>query len=142
MDPVSAVGFVASILQLIKTTGIVIGYVNDVKDAPTERAQFARHASSLLALLTDLRYRVEEARSISDPWFVSLRGLGAEGGPLDQLQDQMERLARRLEPSTGRLKKAGKALIWTLDKKETQNVLAQIERVKTLVMLALQNDHL
>ncbi|RYP78164.1 hypothetical protein DL769_003245 [Monosporascus sp. CRB-8-3] len=142
MDPVQVVGLVASIIQLIETTAKVIGYVNDVKDAPTERAQFARHASSLLALLTDLRYQLEEAKIASDPWFVALRDLGAGGGPLDQLQDQMERLATKLEPSIGRLKKLGKTLIWAVDKKEIEAVLAQIERVKTLVMLALQNDQL
>ncbi|RMJ16034.1 hypothetical protein CDV36_004270 [Fusarium kuroshium] len=140
MDPASVVGLTASIIQLIETTAKVIGYVNNVKDAPAERAQFARHASSLLALLTDLRYRVEEAGPASDSWFVALRGLGAEGGPLDQLHDQMERLATRLEPSTGRFKKMGKALIWALDKKDIDETLAQIERVKTLIMLALQND--
>ncbi|KAI0868926.1 ankyrin [Hypoxylon argillaceum] len=142
MDPVSAVGFVASIIQLIETTAKVVRYVNAVKDAPTERAQFARHASSLLALLTDLRYRVEDAKSASETWFVALRSLGVGGGPLDQLQGQMECLATKLQPvsNTDRLEKARKALAWTLNKKEIVEALAQIERVKTLVMLALQND--
>lgn len=144
MDPVSAVGFVASIIQLIETTAKVVRYVNAVKDAPTERAQFARHASSLLALLTDLRYRVEDAKSASETWFVALRSLGVGGGPLDQLQGQMECLATKLQPvsNTDRLEKARKALAWTLNKKEIVEALAQIERVKTLVMLALQNDQL
>lgn len=142
MDPISVVGLVASIVQLIETTTKVVGYVNDVREAPTERAQFARHASSLLALLIDLRYRVEEAKSTSDPWFAALRGLGAPGGPVDQLQGKMEYLATKLEPSTGRLSKVGKALAWALGKKEMEEALAQIERVKTLIMLALQNDQL
>ncbi|KAH6842257.1 hypothetical protein B0I37DRAFT_329488, partial [Chaetomium sp. MPI-CAGE-AT-0009] len=34
-----------------------------------------------------------------------------------------------------------KALTWTLDKKDIEKALTQIERVKTLVMLALENDH-
>ncbi|KAI1130746.1 hypothetical protein F5Y10DRAFT_107493 [Nemania abortiva] len=141
MDPASVVGLAASIIQLIETTATVLRYANDVRDAPTERAQFARHASSLLALLTDLRYRVEEAKSASEPWFVALRGLGVEGGPLDELKDRMERLATKLQPlPAGRLEKARKALTWTLDKKEISEVLVQIERAKTLVMLALQND--
>ncbi|RSL97643.1 hypothetical protein CDV31_012921 [Fusarium ambrosium] len=126
MDPASVVGLTASIIQLIETTAKVIGYVNNVKDAPAERAQFARHASSLLALLTDLRYRVEEAGPASDSWFVALRGLGVEGGPLDQLHDQMELLATKLEPSTGRFKKMGKALIWALDKKDIDETLAKL----------------
>ncbi|KAK4101587.1 hypothetical protein N658DRAFT_385173, partial [Parathielavia hyrcaniae] len=140
MEPVSAVGFVAAIVQLIETTTKVIGYVNDVKDGPAERAQFARHASSLLALLIDLRYRAEESKPTSISWLAALRGLRAPGGPLDQLQSHMEHLARKLEPSTGRLQRVGKALAWVLDKKEMEELLTRIERVKTLVMLALQND--
>jgi hypothetical protein len=142
MDPASTVGLIASIVQLIKTTAQVIGYVNDVKDSPTERAQFSRHASSLLALLIDLRHRIEEAKSTSDPWFESLRKLGALGAPLDQLQEQMERLATKLEPSFRRLGKLGKALVWALDKKDIREVLEQIERVKALVVLGLQHDQL
>lgn len=92
--------------------------------------------------MTDLRYRVDEAESTSDPWFAALRGLGADAGPLAQLKDQMERLASKLEPPDGRLKTMGKALIWKIDKKEIVEMLGQIERVKSFVILALQNDHL
>jgi len=67
MEPASIIGLGSSIVQLIETTVKIIGYTNAVKNAPAERGQFARHASSLLALLTDLRYRVEEAKSSSDP---------------------------------------------------------------------------
>ena len=137
-----AVGLVASIVQLIKTTAQVIGYVNDVKDSPPERVQFSQHASSLLVLLIDLRQRVEEVESATDPWFESLRSLGALGVPLDQLHGQMERLATKLESPPGRLKKAGKALLWALDKKEIREILDQIERIEALVRIALQNDHL
>jgi DNA repair ATPase RecN len=142
MDPISAVGLVASVVQLIDATAKVISYANDVRDAPRERAEFARHASSLLSLLIDLRYRVEESKSSSDSWFVSLRGLGADAGPLAQLKSQMERLAAKLERPNGRLEALRKALTWNLDKKEIEEVLEQIERVKTLVMLALQTDQL
>jgi len=142
MDPASIIGLTSAIVSLIEATTKIISYVNDIKSAPTERAQFARHASSLLALLTDLRYRVEESASHSAPWFASLRGLGVEGGPLDQLHQQMGRLATKLEPSSGRLEKIGNALKWTIDKKDTEETLVQIERVKSLVMVALQNDQL
>ncbi|GAB1317947.1 hypothetical protein MFIFM68171_08157 [Madurella fahalii] len=121
MDPASVIGLGASIIQLIETTVKIIGYANAVKSAPAERAQFARHASSLLALLTDLR-----------AW--------GKGGPLDQLHDQMERLTMKLAPPSGPLKKMGRALIWAIDKKEIEEALTQIERVEALVSLAFQND--
>ncbi|KAK4452241.1 ankyrin repeat-containing domain protein [Podospora aff. communis PSN243] len=141
MEVASAIGLVAAIVQLIDTTAKIIGHVNAVKNAPTERAQFARQASSLLALLTDLRYRAEEAESTSDPWFSALRGLGIDGGPIDQLHHQMERLAAKLDPSTGRLKAAGRALMWVVDRNEVEEVLTRIERLKSSISLALQSDH-
>lgn len=66
MDPVTAAGLLAAILQLVGATANAISYVNDIKDAPAERAQFAREASSLLALLTDLRYLIDESESETD----------------------------------------------------------------------------
>lgn len=142
MDPFSAVGLATCIIQLIDATTKAIKYANDIKDAPRERADFARHASSLLSLVIDLRYQVDEAKSCSDPWFASLRGLDAEAGPLAQLTDQMGRLATKLKPHEGSLKAISRTLVWTLDKKEIEGVLGQIERVKSLITLALQNDHL
>jgi hypothetical protein len=140
MDPVTAVGLAASIVQLIDATTTAIKYLNDVKDAPKDRATLAREGSSLLTLFIDLRYTVEEAES-TGAWFASVRSLGVEGGPLDQFKDAMKELARKLKAEAG-IKKFGKALIWTLNKNEISNILSKIERLKTLVSLALQKDHL
>jgi hypothetical protein len=140
MDPVTGVGLAASIVQLIDVTTKAIKYLNDVKDAPKDRAKLAKEATSLLVLLTDLRYRVEEAKS-TDSWFTGVRSLGVEGGPLDQLKEAMEELARKLKPETT-IKKFGKMLLWTLDKNKISDILSKIERLKTLVILALDKDHL
>ena len=140
MDPVTVVGLAAGIVQLIGATTKAIKYLNDVKNAPKDRATLAREATSLLALLTDLRYRLEEAKS-TDPWFTGVRSLGVEGGPLDQFKEVMEELARKLK-SEGGIKKLGRSLLWTLDKNDIDSVLSKIERLKTLVGLALQKDHL
>ncbi|KAH0551049.1 hypothetical protein GP486_007597 [Trichoglossum hirsutum] len=140
MDPVTAVGLAASIVQLIDGTAKVIKYLNDVKDAPKDRARLAREATSLLAILTDLRYKVEEANP-TDPWFTGVLSLGVEGGPLDQFNEALEELTRKLKPEKG-IKKLSKTLLWTLDKIEIDRAFTKIERLKTLVSLALQDDHL
>src|SRR5437016_4107168 len=128
MDPVTVVGLAASIVQLIDATTKAIKYLNHVKDAPKDRAILAQEATSLLALLTNLRYRVEETKS-TDPWFTAVRLLGVEGGPVEQFKGAIEELARKLKPGTG-VKKFGKALLWTLDKNEINNILSKIERLK------------
>jgi hypothetical protein len=118
MGPVTVVGLTASIIQLIDATMGAIKYLNDVKDAPKDRATLAKEATSLLMLLTDSRYRLEEAKS-TDSWFTGIRSLGAEGGPLDQLKEAMEELAGKLKPET-KIKKISKMFRWTLDKKKNQ----------------------
>src|SRR4051812_25401279 len=109
MDPVTAVGLAVSITQLIDATAKAIKYLNDVKDAPKARARLAQEATSLLVLLTSLRYRVEEAKT-TDPWFIGVCSLGVERGPLEQFKGVMEELARKLKPET-RIKEFGKTLL-------------------------------
>jgi len=138
MDPATAVGLAASIIQLIDVTTKAIKYLNDVKDAHKDRARLAREATSLLALLTDLRYRVEETES-TDPWFTAVRLLGVEGGPLERFKRAIVELVRKLKPGSG-MKKFSKAPLWTLDKNEINNILSKIERLKSRVGLALQED--
>lgn len=140
MDPLSVIGLTASLVQLIDSTAKAIGYLNDVKNAPTDRAKLALEATSVLTLLTDLRYRVEGAKS-GDEWFTDMQSLGLKNGPLDQFKEAMDELTRKLNPERG-MKKLSRMLTWTLDKKEVNNILYKIERLKTLVGLALQKDHL
>lgn len=138
MDPVTVVGFVAGTVQLIDVTSKVVNYVNDAKNAPKDRAKLAREATNLLALLTDLRYQVEETTS-TDPWLIGIRSLARQGGPLIEFRNAMEDIADKLAPAKGGEKKA---LRWTLDKKEIEATLSKIERLKTLVVVALQKDNM
>jgi hypothetical protein len=138
MDPVTIVGFIASIVQLIDATSKVVKYLNSVADAPKDRVALAREASGLLPLLIDLRHRVEESRP-TDPWYAGVRALGGDAGPLEQLRERLEKLARKLKPKGG-VKKVGMALRWTLDKSDIDSNISGIERLKSLVNLSLQND--
>lgn len=140
MDPITVVGFVAAVVQLIDVTSKAVTYINDVKNAPKEQTKLAREAAGLLALLTDLRYHLEETTS-TDPWFTGLLSLGQDGGPLAQFKSALEELAGMLAPATGAVK-VKRVICWTIDKKGIDAVLMKIERLKTLVGLALQKDHL
>ena len=134
------VGFLAAVVQLIDVTSKVVNYFNGVKNAPKDRAKLAREATGLLLLFTDLRCRVEEVNTSTDPWFTSLRSLGEAGGPLMEFKNAMEDIADKLAPTTSM--SLGRVLRWTLDKKEIEAILSKIERLQTLVGLALQKDHL
>lgn len=137
MDPVTVVGLLAAVVQLIDITSKVVKYFNDVKDALKDRAKLVREAVGLLKLFIDLRYRVEETTS-TDPWFTSLRSLGEVGGPLMEFKSAMEKIADKLTPTSS----AMRALRRTLDKRETDAILSKIERLEILIGLAVQKDHL
>ena len=137
MDPLSVTASIIAVLQL---SAKVLGYLNDVKDASKDRAKCAVEAANLHSLLINLRFRLEEARADA-PWFTAVRALGIENGPLDQFKQALEALQTKITDG-GRLKKAGKALVWKFKKEELAGILVQIERLKALVGIALQIDHL
>lgn len=133
-----AVGLAASIIQLISVTTKTVKYLNNVKNATKDRARLSEEVISLLALLMKLRDKVEEPTT-TNTWLTGVRVLGVGNGPLDQLKVAMEKLVKRLKPLSG-IKGAGRALIWTLDKEECLAALSKIERLKTLIGLALQEE--
>ena len=131
MDPISTTASIIAILQL---SSKVLGYLNDVKDASKDRAKCAVEAANLNNLLTALRFRLEEGDS-STPWYTAVRVLATENGPLDQFKQALEQLQKKM---TGR----GKILVWKFKKEEIASILGRMERLKTLVVVALQMDHL
>ena len=137
MDPLSVTASIIAILQL---TSKVIEYLNDVKDAPKDRAQCAIEASNLYNLLTMLRYRLEEGAS-NERWYQAVRALGVEHGPLNQYKLLLEQLQAKIIKERG-MKKVGYLFLWKFIKEEVLEILARIERLKTLVQIALEMDHL
>jgi hypothetical protein len=137
MDPLSGTASIIAVLQL---SAKVLGYLNDVKDASKDRVKCAIEASNAHNLLTNLRFRLEEG--IADaPWYTAVRALGVKNGPLDQFQQALEALQTHMTDGS-RLQQAGKALVWKFKKEEIAGIVVRIERLKTLVGIALQMDHL
>lgn len=137
MDPLSVTASIIAVLQL---SAKVLGYLNDVKDAPKDRAQCAIEISNLYNLLFNLRVRIEEGDPLK-PWYTSIRALAIENGPLDQFKQALETLKAKITDGI-RLGKAGQALVWKFKKQEVDGFLGQIERLKSLVGIALELDHL
>jgi hypothetical protein len=137
MDPLSITASVFAVLQL---SAKVLSYLNDVKDASKGHAQCTIEASNLHNLLTNLRFRLEEGYA-HELWFNAIQGLAVNNGPLDQFKQVLETLQTRMTDG-GRIKKLGEALIWKFKRDEIDSILAQMERLKTLIGIALQIDHL
>jgi len=137
MDPLSVTASVIAVLQL---TNEVIRYLLDVKDAPKECQQCTIEASNLQNLLTNLHYRLRDATT-NDPWYDALKALNDRDGPFDQYGQALEQLLSRVTIHDG-LQKIGKQLLWKFKKVEVANILARMERLKSLVGTALEMDHL
>lgn len=137
MEPLSVTGSIIAILQL---SSKVVGYLNDVKSASKDRMKCAIEAANLNSLLTTLRFRLEESDP-NTPWYTTVRALAIENGPLDQYKETLELLQMKMTGGSG-LKRARSALLWSFKKGEIASILATMERLKTLVQVALEMDHL
>lgn len=137
MDPLSLTAGIIAILQL---SGKVLTYLNDVKDASQDRARCAIEASSLHSLLFNLRFHLEKG-VLDQSWYTAVRALAVNNGPLDQFKEALEMLQAGMT-DRGRLGKIGKALTWNFKKKEITCILTRIERLKSLIEIALHMDHL
>ena len=137
MDPVS---LTAGIIAIVQFTSTVVGYLNDVNDAPKDRARCATEASNLFNLLTNLKYRLEEADN-DRSWYTAVRALTVDGGPLDQYKSALEQLQPKVSSGSG-ITRIGNRLVWKFSKQEVNDILSRMERLKTLVQIALEMDHL
>jgi hypothetical protein len=138
-DPLS---ITANIIAVIQITANVIKYLNEVKDAPKDRERCRTTLWNHYNLLLSLRFRLEAKRSHDDDWYTAIRALGVQNGPIEQYGHALKELLPKVSGSGGGLRKVGKALIWTFSKKEVDDILSRLERLKSHVLIALELDHL
>ncbi|KAJ7586734.1 ankyrin repeat-containing domain protein, partial [Mycena floridula] len=132
MDPVSLTVSVVSLIQAVKA---LVGYLKDIQSAPRDRLDLLEGLAGLQTLLESINGRMTataEARHSLE----SVHQLATPNGPFQQLESALMRLQTKLRP--GRLQR----LTWSLEKSDIRQSLWKIERAKTLLLLALQDDHL
>ncbi|KAL8901819.1 MAG: hypothetical protein Q9207_005011 [Kuettlingeria erythrocarpa] len=126
-------------MAIVKLTGTVVNYLDDVKDAPKECERCAIEASNLFYLLNKLKYRLAEAGE-NRSWYTAVSALAIAGGPFDQYKSALKQLEPKVESGSG-ITKVGKILAWKFSKQEINAILLRMERLKTLVQIALELDH-
>ncbi|KAJ7577658.1 ankyrin repeat-containing domain protein [Mycena floridula] len=136
-----AVGFASSVIALTEAASTIFKYVKDVKDGPRDRAELQRSLAGLPGLLTSLSAQFDSSAS-NDAWSTEIIKLAATDGPFDQLLKLLQKVEKKLHLAASRTGKVIQMLKWPLDKAEATDLLQQVERVKTFVMLAIQNDHI
>ena len=137
MDPLSVTASVIAILQL---TSDVITYLCNVMDAPKECRECIVDISNSNTLLLKLNSRLSETRS-KEPWYTEVQALAVKNGPLDQYKLALQHLLTKVRP-VGGMRKLTNTLMWTFIKEEVASIFARMERLKTLVSIALEMDHL
>jgi hypothetical protein len=130
----------AGTIAVLRITGDVIGYLNNIRNAPKECQQCMIEAINLQSLLVSLRYRLEQGQT-GDPWFIAVQALNVQNGPLDQCKQALEQLLSKtdIQDSIQRLKKR---IVWNFKKEEVASILARMERLKSVISFALEKDHL
>ncbi|KAJ7591920.1 ankyrin repeat-containing domain protein [Mycena floridula] len=138
MDVVS---FTASIIALAQGAQAIFEYIKDVRDGPSTRTELLTSLAPLSNLLSLLQVQFQSTTQ-NPPWTNAVILLGQQDGPFVQLSVIIEKIHNKLEDSSGgQSKKLFKTLTWSLDKSDVTELLVRVERVKSLVMLAIQNDH-
>jgi hypothetical protein len=136
MDPLSVTVSIVAILQLTVKVGQSL---KDAGDASTGRSQFITETSNLSNLLVALLSRLDE--NSPDPWHANVRKMGEKNGLIYQYRVALEQLKDKISTERG-VKKTMKTLLWKYIKDDAERILLRIERLKSLVQIALQMDHL
>lgn len=135
-----AVGVAASIIAVLQITSTVIEYLNDVQEATSERFRLLAEVSSMQTLLRLLETRVTQA--VETDAHATIQVLAGTDRPLQLLQKLLEHLVKKLQPKDKAHKKIGSALKWHFSKESVQNMMQQMDRLKSMFIAALANDQL
>ncbi|KAJ4329627.1 hypothetical protein N0V87_010706, partial [Didymella glomerata] len=128
-----------SIIAILQLTVKVGQALSDANSASKERSQFTADTSNLSKLLFDLSFRLDE--SSDDPWHANVRTLGGKDGLIYQYRIALEGLTDKISAGHG-LKRTAKTLLWKYIRDDAERILSKIERLKSLVQIALEMDHL
>lgn len=128
----------ASILTLIETTKQVVCYVRDVTNAPKQAQTLLAELCTLCGLLYCLHDLASQPH-LSETWGLTLQCLAEPDGALDRFRVTLDILSQKVKPRTG-LRRSAQTLLWPFKQHEIQTALATVERLKTVFIIALQNE--
>lgn len=134
-------GVVSGIIAVADLTYKVLGYLKSVRDAGKDIQDYNREAPNFAELLTSLAVHVAQSGGQNgDPWFESVQIL--QRGPMQHYQAAVETFKEKVAPGTGLHGRLTQRLTWKFVKDDAKEILEKMERLKGLIMIALQKDHL
>jgi len=139
MDPLS---ISVSIITLLQATDSVFKYVQDVIGAKEERTKIFQEVTTIRHFLLVLQNKVPDPAQPGDKWFKTLKSFKEPHGPLEQLQVSLDRLVLMLKSAKAQKRFGNLSWTWHFKKEEVKEILANVERQKNCIALALENDHM
>ena len=131
MEPTGAAASIVSLLQLARA---VIKYLSILKDASKDIKALVLELCTVRGLLLTIKDLVTEDSILHE-------SLSGHNGLFSQIESSLQSLASKIEPTSTTIGHSFvQKLRWPLRKEEVKDVLISIERQKTLLSLALQND--
>ena len=139
MDPLS---ILASVTALATATFQVVSFLGVMKEGGNDRLRVTTEVNSLWMVLKLLEVQLESTNPHEEAWLDGVRSLKVPNGVFDQISTSLQKLNAKLKPQTGH-RKALQTLRWPLtDKKDVEDTLSQIERLKSSVSLVLSHSSL
>lgn len=134
VDPVTAAKAIGGLLGDAKT---VVAYIEDVKDANEDKDKLLSEIEATQTLLQQLQNHENDGT-----WKETMEALNVPRGPFEQLRQELKHMETKLKPSNKIWKRGAKALVWHFTKDGIRKHFDRIERLKGILQLALQNNHM
>ena len=139
MDPLS---ILASVTAIATATFQVVSFLGAMKEGGNDRLRLTTEVNSLWMVLKLLEGQLEPTNPHEEAWLEGVHSLQVPNGIFDQIREAMQRLSVKLKPQTGH-RKALQTLRWPLtDKRDVEEIVSLIERLKSSVSLVLNHASL
>ena len=139
MDPVTAIGLLASVENLAEGAFKLVSFLNTIREGGKQRLRLFTELNSLWMILKLVESHLDpEEGDLGEPWLKTMAVLDEENGVFDQIQATFDDLMNRLQPKTGH-RKLAQTLRWPFDKSDVEALTVHLERLKGSVNLALNS---
>ena len=143
-DPLSVT---ASVIAVLQATATAIQYVKDVKTGSSDRTRLRDEMRSTVLVLEMLRDRLEDSFGAADTAggqaplerSVAMQSFVAPHGPLMLFKQLVEDIVAKLAPQD-RLRRLAQPFRWPFDKRDVNEMLLALERLKANFNLVVQDD--
>ena len=141
MDPISALGLLASIESLSQGAFQIVSFLNTIREGGKQRLRLFTELNSLWMLLKLVESHFDPGEgALDEPWLKTLAVLDEENGVFDQIRATFDDLTNRLQPKTGQ-RRVLQTLRWPFDKSDVEALTVHLERLKSSINLALNSTN-